>query len=469
MKTSINTTNKFSALIILLVTLLTTSCEDKIELLPEDLTVNEVVFSNGALALGAVTGIYNRAQQDDVLNGTLQFSSEWQADNVDFIGTFTTFGEIRDYATLAANTSIFGIWDDNYEVIGAANLVIDNVPLIQDDSFTAEQRTQAIAEARFMRALVYFNIATVFGQPLQIGAGSDNLSVPLVVSSELGQELPRATLGQVYDFVESEFLAIIPDLTDGTRILASPGACRAFLARLYLYQERWDDAANFANDVINDSFYSLATDYTFYDSPDATEHIFTLVNDAVNGQDSGQGFSGLSNPVPGGRGDVPFSQDLLDAYAEEPGDLRFDNLNQTGPGAEGPDRIFTNKFPEDVNNSDDAPVMRVTEMYLTRAEANLRGSTSIGATPLDDINELRNRAGLSDLTSVDLDIILNERRKELAFEGQRRMDLLRNSQSLRRPGQVNEANSAPGADKTIFPIPQAVRDLSPFLDQNPGY
>ncbi|WP_298312200.1 RagB/SusD family nutrient uptake outer membrane protein [uncultured Aquimarina sp.] len=467
MKTSINKTNKFSTLVILLVVLLTTSCEDKIELLPEDDTVNEVVFSNGALALGAVTGIYNRAQQDDVLNGTLQFSSEWQADNVDFIGTFTTFGEIRDYATLAANTSVFGMWDDNYEVIGAANLVIDNVPLIIDESFTAAQRTQAIAEARFLRALVYFNIATVFGQPLQVGAGRGNLSVPLVTSSELGQELPRATLGEIYDFVESEFLAIIPDLTDGTRILASPGACRAFLARLYLYQERWDDAANFANDVINDSFYSLATDYTFYDSPDATEHIFTLVNDAVNGQDSGQGFSGLSNPVPEGRGDVPFSQNLLDAYAEEPGDLRF--ITQTGPGAEGPDRIFTNKFPEGDNNSDDAPVMRVTEMYLTRAEANLRGSTSIGAAPLDDINELRNRAGLSDLTSVDLGVILNERRKELAFEGQRRMDLLRNSLSLRRPGQVNEANSAPGADKTIFPIPQAVRDLSPFLDQNPGY
>ncbi|WP_299314051.1 RagB/SusD family nutrient uptake outer membrane protein [uncultured Aquimarina sp.] len=467
MKTSINTNNKFSVLILLLVVLLTTSCEDKIELLPEDLTVNEVVFSNGALALGAVTGIYNRAQQDDVLNGTLQFSSEWQADNVDFIGTFTTFGEIRDYATLAANTSIFGMWDDNYEVIGAANLVIDNVPLIEDVSFTTAQRSQAIAEARFLRALVYFNIATVFGQPLQVGAGENNLSVPLVTSSELGQELPRATLGEVYDFVESEFLAIIPDLAAGTRILANPGACRAFLAKLYLYQERWDDAANFANDVINDSFYSLATDYAFYDSPDATEHIFTLLNDPVDGQDSGEGFSGLSNPVPEGRGDVPFSQNLLDAYAEEAGDLRF--ITQTGPGAEGADRIFTNKFPEGDNNSDDAPVMRVTEMYLTRAEANLRGNTSIGATPLDDINELRNRAGLSDLASIDLDIILNERRKELAFEGQRRMDLLRNNMSLRRPGQVNDANSAPGMDRTIFPIPQGVRDLSPFLDQNPGY
>lgn len=469
MKTSINKNNKFSLLLLALMVILTTSCEDKIELLPEDLTASDVVFSNGALALGAVTGIYNRAQQDDVLNGTLQFSTEWQSDNVEFIGTFTTFGEIRDYATLAANTSINGMWDDNYEVIGAANLVIDNVPLVQDESFTDAQRSQAIAEARFMRALVYFNISTIFGQPLQVGSGVNNLSVPLVVSSELGQELPRATLGQVYDFVETELLDIVSDLPSNTRTLANQGAANALLARKALYEERWTDAANFANDIISNSFYSLAPDYTFYDSPDSPEHIFTLVNDAVNGQDSGQGFSGLSNPVPGGRGDVPFSQDLLDAYAAEPGDLRFDNLTQTGPGAEGADRIFTNKFPEDVNNSDDAPVLRVTEMYLTRAEANFRGGTSIGATPLEDINTLRNRAGLADLTSVTLEIILNERRKELAFEGQRRMDLLRNNLSLRRPGQPNEASSAPGMDRTIYPIPQSVRDLSPFLDQNPGY
>ncbi|MFD2561573.1 RagB/SusD family nutrient uptake outer membrane protein [Aquimarina rubra] len=468
MKTSIIKNNKFSLLLILLV-VLSSSCEDRIELLPEDDPVNEVVFSNRALALGAVTGMYNRAQQDDVLNGTLQFSSEWQADNVDFIGTFTTFAEIRDYATLSANTSIFGMWDDNYEVIGAANLVIDNVPLVPDESFTDQERIQAVAEARFLRALVYLNISTVFGQPLQVEDGANNLSVPLVTTSELGIELPRATLGQVYDFVETELLDIIPDLAPNTRILANPGAARALLARLYLYQERWSEAANFANDVINDPFYSLAADYTFYDSPDSPEHIFTLINDAVNGQDSGQGFSGLSNPVPEGRGDVPFSQNLLDAYAEEPGDLRFVNLNQTGAGAEGADRIFTNKFPDGVNNSDDAPVMRVTEMYLTRAEANFRGSLSIGATPLEDINTLRDRAGLPDLTTVDLDIILNERRKELAFEGQRRMDLLRNNLSLRRTGQPNEAASAPGADKTIYPIPQGIRDLSPFLDQNPGY
>ncbi len=461
-------TNKIIGRLVLLLFVMS-SCEDRLDLLPEDDIVEEIVFSSKVTALGAVVGIYNRAQQDDVLNGTLQFMTEWQSDNCAFEGTFSTFRQVSLYSTLATNGGIFAIWDDNYETIGAANLVIDNIPLVPGDDFTDAERTQAIAEARFMRALVYFNISTVFGQPLQVGGGRDNLNVPLVTTSETGLELPRATLGTVQDFVETELLAVIPLLADGTRIKANPGAARALLARLYLYQERWEEAANMANMVINDPFYTLATDYTFYDSPDNAEHVFTLLNNEVDGQDTNQGFSGLSNPVPEGRGDVPFTQNLLDAYAEEAGDLRFTTLNQEGPGQVSPNAIFTNKFPEGVNNSDDAPVMRITEMYLTRAEANLRAGSSVGDTPLNDINVLRSRAGLGDLGSVDLDIILNERRKELAFEGQRRMDLLRNGLSLRRPGQLQEAASAPGENLTIFPIPQQVRDLSPFLEQNPGY
>ncbi|UOY05101.1 RagB/SusD family nutrient uptake outer membrane protein [Muricauda sp. SCSIO 64092] len=460
--------NKLS-IILALFLIVMSSCEDRLELLPEDDIAEEIVFNSEVTALGAVVGIYNRAQQDDVLNGTLQFMTEWQSDNVAFEGTFSTFEQVSVYSTLATNTSIFGIWDDNYETIGAANLVIDNVPLVPGEDFTEAERTQAIAEARFMRALVYFNVSTVFGQPLQVGQGRSNLSVPLVLTSETGLEIPRATLGEVQDFVESELLAVIPLLASGTRIKANPGAARALLARLYLYQERWEEAANMANMVISDSFYELATDYTFFDQPAATEHVFTLVNNEVDGQDTGQGWSGLSNPQPEGRGDVPFTQNLLDAYAEEAGDLRFTTLNQEGPGAISPNAIFTNKFPDGVNNADDAPVMRVTEMYLTRAEANLRAGTSVGDTPVNDINRLRSRAGLGALGSVDLDIILNERRKELAFEGQRRMDLLRNGLNLRRPGQPQEAQSAPGQNLTIFPIPQQVRDLSPFVEQNPGY
>lgn len=460
---------KINLTLLFVFTVLFMSCESKLDVLPEDDIVNELAFSDRSLALGVVEGLYSSAQQDDVLNGTLQLSGEWQADNVDFEGTFPTFNEIRLYTTLSTNVSIEAFWDDNYETIGSANFILDNVPLVEDQSFTQGERSQALAEARFMRALVYLNMSSFFGQPLQVGSGRSNLSVPLIISSEPGLEIPRATLGEIQDFVEADLLAAIPSLPTSTRVKASPDAARALLARLYLYQERFEEAAAIANQVINNPFYALAADFTFFNERGSTEHVFTLANNADDGQDSGQGWSGLSNPVPNGRGDTPFSDDLIATYEEEAGDLRFTELQQTGNDAQGEIRIFPSKFVNFANSDDDAPVIRITEMYLTRAEANLRAGTSIGDLPVNDINLLRNRAGLGDLGTVDLDIILNERRKELAFEGFRRMDLMRNGLSLRRTGQAEAGASAPGMDRTIYPIPQAYRDLSPFLEQNPGY
>jgi hypothetical protein len=100
-------------------------------------------------------------------------------------------------------------------------------------------------------------------------------------------------------------------------------------------------------------------------------------------------------------------------------------------------------------------------MYLTRAEANFREGTSIGSTALDDINRIRNRAGLSDLGALTIDDILNERLLELAFEGHLLHDLKRTQRSV---GALSF-----DADELVFPIPQRERIINPGLTQNPGY
>lgn len=444
------------------------ACESKLDLLPEDSQSVEQVFSSEAGVRGAVIGLYSLSQQDDVLNGTSTLLSEWQADNIDFVGSFPTFNDVRTYTTLSDNGSIFSIYDDNYEVIGAANNVISFVPNVEDPTFAPETRNQFIAEAKFLRALTYFKLADLFGQPLQVG-GAGSLSVPLVTEPTIvsGIEFPqRATLGEVHIQIEQDLVDAIAVLDNADNSRATKGAAQALLARLYLYQERFAEAATLANNAISNGEFELADNYNFYDTQ-SSEFFFTLVNTGADGQDSGQGFSGLTNPAPAGRGDAPFSDNLIAAYEEEADDARF-LLTQTGTSASGEDRLFTSKFPDGNNNSDNAPVLRVTEAYLTRAEANFRNSSSIGAPALTDINDLRDRAGLPALTSLTLDIILNERRKELAFEGQRRMDLLRNNLSLRRTGMPQEAESAAGANKTILPIPNREVELS-GLTQNTGY
>ncbi len=465
------------------------SCEDELEILPEDDQSPEQVFSSEAGANGALVGVYSLAQQDDVLNGTSALATEWQSDNVDFVGSFPTFNDIRTYDTRSTNTSIEAIYDDCFEVINAANRVIAFVPEIDDETFLEESRANIVAQAKFLRAVVYFKLANLFAQPLQV-AGSSTLAVPLVVNpvdpnTATDEELfpQRATLGDVHAQIELDLTEAIPALTNSDNSRATQAAAQQLLARLYLYQERFEEAATLSNDAISSSF-QLAEDYGFYNDQ-SPEHLFTLVNTSADGQDSGQGFSGLTNPAPAGRGDAPFTDNLIAAYLEEfqvdengdpvldeegnpVPDARYANLIQVGTSASGEVRIFTAKFPDGNNNADNAPVLRITEAYLTRAEANLRNGSSIGSDPLTDINTLRARAGLTPLTTLTLEDILTERRKELAFEGQRRMDLLRNGLDLRRAGMPNEVESAFGADKTIFPIPNREVELSQ-LEQNPGY
>ena len=107
------------------------------------------------------------------------------------------------------------------------------------------------------------------------------------------------------------------------------------------------------------------------------------------------------------------------------------------------------------------PVLRLAEMYLTRAEANFRNNTAIGAEPLSDINRIRARVGLPVLSSLTLDAITKERYLELAFEGHN----LHEAKRLQKSVGALSWNSP----KLILPIPQREMDVNKSLVQNEGY
>lgn len=446
------------------------SCESQLDVVPEDNVASNTVFNSLATIEGAVVGIYSRFQDPD-LNGVPQMTSDFMSDNINFVGSFPTLQEIDIFQTLATNGSIDNIWNDGFRTIGAANNVIVNLPNVDIASVTGltpEMVTQFVAEAQFVRAITNLSLVDQFAQPFQFSGGT-NLGIPLVTQPFEGGDisefqLARSTVNEVH-------AAIIQDLTDAMAVLpssngfrADSGAARALLARLYVYREDWTNAANMANDVINSGEYMLSANFDFYDNNSASsEHIFVIAN---NTTDSGGGtYTNFFNPAPGGRGDAPLSEDLIAAFAAEPGDRRFDELTAPATNALGVDAIFTTKYPDVVNDASDGMVLRIAEMFLIRAEANLRGNLSIGATPLEDVNIIRERAMLAPLVSVDLDAILLERRKEFALEGLRRMDLLRNNLNLRPEGG---AESAPGADKVIFPIVDDEINNNPNAVQNPG-
>jgi len=113
------------------------------------------------------------------------------------------------------------------------------------------------------------------------------------------------------------------------------------------------------------------------------------------------------------------------------------------------------------NQFGNVTVIRLAEMYLIRAEANARLSTSVGATPVADYNIVRTRALLPAAATVTLEQILLERRRELAHEGFRIHDIKRTKASI--------GGFAYNADELVFPIPSRELDANPNLTQNPGY
>lgn len=472
--------NKIASLFLLSVVLV--ACKKDLDLQPEQSVSEEVALSSESTANSVLLGVYSTAQNLNVFGAQPQVMADLQSDNVEFVGSFPTLQEVFQYTTLSTNLTISGWWQDHYRVILRANLVIDRVPGIEAVGFTQEEKNQLVAEAKFMRAITYFNLLNIFSQPYTLNGGS-SLGVPLVLQYFDGNvNFPaRSTVAEGYTQIAKDLTEALPDLPDNyddasdTRGRATKGAANALLSRLNLYKGEYQQAANYANDVIGSSLYQLAPDYSFYDG-NTPEDVFSIQMSAIDNSRTGSGgWASYYRPATaGGRGDAPFSDDLVAAFMEEAGDKRL-ALSDSAVAADGIRRRFTLKFPDAVNNEDNAPLIRVTEMYLNRAEA-LAEIDGVNTESLTLINALRTRAGLDAWEESDfatdaefIDAILNERRKELAFEGHRRMDLLRKGKALRRTGLPNAGQSRPGDDKVALPIPQREVDINPSLDQNPGY
>jgi hypothetical protein len=185
-----------------------------------------------------------------------------------------------------------------------------------------------------------------------------------------------------------------------------------------LSQGNYELARQAANRVITSGAYSLVAsfDLAFNNRSNSSEDIFAVQQTE---QDNDNGYNTFfASPDYGGRGDIKINDKHLASY--ESGDERGLFFYESGD-------IFTAKWADQFAN---IPQIRLSEMYLIRAEANFRlGGAPVGATALSDINRVRARANASLYTSLTLDAILKERRFELAFEGHLIHDIKRNKEN----------------------------------------
>lgn len=454
----------------------------------ESISTDDIeLFNNDAGATQFVTSIYNKFLNWDMSSfgwiGLSSITSD-DADKGSSPGDTGTDKDVLDALTYnASNPSAESTFNANYDGINRCNQALNIIPKL--DKADANLRARLMGEAKFLRAFMYFTLVKCYGGVPIV----DHLPVPGNEEDRIMQ-LTRKTSAEVYAFIESDLNDAITALPEKTaygandRSRASKGAAYALLAKVSLYQKKWQQVVGNCNKVTG---YSIVDSYASMFRPEGkfdSESIFEIY---AQGAIPAKGIEGYSN-TQGARGtggwgwgfNTP-SLSLVNAY--EPGDVRkaatiIFKGTTLYDGREIPNTVendrynykayssaYTSAWETDV----DIKYLRYAEVLLMKAEAlNELGQTDL-AIPL--LNQIRDRADLGPTPAVsqgDVRIaIWKERRVEMAFEHDRFFDLV-------RTGQAKAAFAADGkifveGKHELFPIPASfLKQAGTLSSQNPG-
>ena len=449
-----------------------TSCkQDKLFQDPLNSISEADAFSTADRIEKSSVGMYDALQNANFFSGRILIYGDIRG--LDAIPN-TYFGNMGFYSTTTSSDgTVASAWQGGYRTIYQANLFLKG--FAPNASLVSQAKAdQYVGEAKFIRALCYFELVNLWAQPYNFTADASHPGVPLVLVAAddpfaPSNQLPRATVKQVYDQMESDLLdaeaklpATAPDAF--TRVArATKGAARALLARLYLYKGDYTKANQYADLVINSNVYSLnANPQTTFRTPYTTpESIFSV---AMSGSDNPNTNNSLGQHYnPRARGDIAISVDYINLM-DTTVDLRYKNLVEKYNGS-----FWTTKYAG--LTTDYVPVLRYAEVLLTKAEALARLGTGVDPTALALLTQVRNRSNGGALTITTkqqlIDAILKERRIELAFEGQGSFEFQRNKLDL--PAHSTVPLQPWGSNYRILPIPKYDTDKNPNLVQNPGY
>lgn len=415
------------------------------------------------------------------------------------------YQRLDDYTFDAQNDKVRGAWNLLYGAIYRANNVVNKVEP------ATELRKRLIGEAKFLRALNYLDLVSMWGD------------VPLVtkeISPSQFTTTPRAKKEEVYGLIVKDLqdaIAVLPEKSAysvAEKFRASKGAAEALLGRAYLYQQKWSEAAAQLEAVINSNQYSLEptigiafskagefgreslfelnyTDYNYnwgnfpWDwQPESNIHIQLM------GPRSDYYIKAPSDSLLGGWGFNTPKKKLYDAFVAAGdenrrkqtvmslGELRAMGGDWTTTNAWDFEGYFQRKYGSyasqtntaggniaELNYGTNWRLIRYADVYLMAAEAQYRLNNEGKA--LGYINQVRRRSGLPDLSvsgNALFQALVTERELELAFEGFRFIDLVRWGLATQELGPLGFKTGK----HEVLPIPnQDV--LTAGLTQNPGY
>jgi hypothetical protein len=461
----------------------------------------ENFFQSGDDAEAALTASYDALQGTGAYGQDLNVMGEMPSDNCT-----STNGDVNamDKIIWTPTTSQVGnVYTQGYQGINRANIVLKYVPTITMDTV---RRSQILGEARFIRALNYFNLARVYGGvPLRTTPTESGLPADV--------NLARATTDQIYDQVVADLQRAAIQMPASNTNRASKNSANALLARVQLTRRNWAAAQAAAAKVLASNITLGSFDALYPAENRGSESLFEI--QYAGSADGGNILPDLMLPSPLAtysftKFNIPTAE--LIAYADTTSNdtrWKFSNIvtaasgkvvgrshvsyidGKPGPGGNGNDvGRFVFKWRGIGNNfssADNTYVLRYAEVLLAYAEA-VNEQTGPSTDVLSKLNLVRQRAGLDALSlaspqALTKQALRNEidrqRRLELAFEGERWFDLLRYARHNAVEAGAHtvtaldiiaqQRNGTRDANYLVFPLPQSEINTNPLVQQNPGY
>ena len=375
----------------------------------------------------------------------------------------------------AATGSIDAMWTRFYKTIGRAN---QSIRYTENFGLTDQNyKNRLVGEAKFLRALHYFWLVRMFGD------------VPIQEIDNTESWVTRRSKADVYAYIEQDLLDAINLLPNKNQYpsadlgRATKGAAQGLLAKVYLYEEKWQQAYDMAGNVMTSGQYGLESDYAKIWRVAGENGVESLFEVQARGQSVAHGVQQYSQ-TQGARGtggwgwgfNVP-SQNLLNAFNAAGDNIRRDATiifrgetlydGRLVPNTvENPmynEKAYSSANLGDADGDKNIRILRYGEILLIRAEA----ATHIGADAATPLNLVRTRVNLAPISSPTKEDVWKERRLELAFEHDRWFDIV-------RTGQGKAAMSANGkvfvvGKHELFPIPNNQIIQTPTIGQNPNW
>jgi hypothetical protein len=440
----------------------------------------------------ALTGAYDMLQASFLTMWIGEIASDNAIAGGESVNDSPGLHQIDNMTHGGVNAELRNVFRWNYTGLTRANYILEN-----KDNIDFPGKAHIIAEAKFLRAYYYFELVKYFGD------------VPLIIDRRIGIEealqIARSPKAEVYAQIEK-------DLKDASEVLnpvasqkgrATKGAAMSFLGKVYLYQNKFTEAAATFDEVIASGSYSLTPSYVDLFSVANENNSETVFDVEYTGLEGGSygcliclegnaavGFQGIrqyNGPVygDGNSYNLP-TQALYDAFSSIDGRraatvLDIDAFIATQPnaasityaiGAGGHTGYYNNKYikrqgeiglpDNDLTSPVNYRVMRYADVLLMAAEAHYQLGQSSTAQQL--VNQVRGRAGIPGIPVNSIEVIYKERRFELSGEGLRFFDLVRTGQA------ATYIDGFVTGKHELFPIPQVEIDLTGGnWSQNPGY